>query len=526
MENEEAKHSGVISTVSRCTGAGLGKVAKVGGTVKTLLTRPVDDFEVALDENEQDEATSQRPALEQESEKTIPKADKLVGKITSLEAELDETRNLLAEAKSNAEKMQSEFASQLNTLQAEKESLIFDLEQATKEINESKSTEATLRARVAALELELDAAKGKSEKPTDPLIHAKPLLSDTSVTQIEQNPDISETITAPQNDAKAEKVIDIDEQLSQPLVNEPDISVSEEVENIEAEKAEKEFATVQTEQEVDSSTETTAAQSDENVHIETEAHEFGPVTSEISSSVPADVTIEEADAADFNAVTEKIIFIKALSDMTSQNKTTRIDAVRTMAGIRHELSVRALIAQMSKEPTAQIRAECIKALANLNMKEGLPAIEQALTEKTALVRLAAVRGLYRLAGEKSVATLVRMLCDEDEDVRRRTTSCIGWLGKEELAVELAPLLDDSSVSVRRTAVEAMGNLGCRKVVSDLINHLSDPEKMVRKAVITALKAITGKKMSGQFPRDKKSLHFLVLRWKQWWEDEQKVFCQK
>jgi len=512
MENEEAKRLGILGVVSKCAGAGIGTIVaaggKVTGTVKNLLTRPVDDFAVDLDESEQAEAASQRPTIEDEIEGTAAKADELVDNVTSLEAELVETRNLLAEAKSDAEKTQSDFASQLATLQTEKESLIFDLEQSTKEVNHLKSTEAALRARVAALESEIDIIKSNAEKPHSPLIHAKPLLSEVDVAQIEQDPDISERITAPQDDSKVEAVID--EQLSKPLVDEPEISVSEDVEEI---KAEEEELPEQDEEGV------VAVQSDGQEQIETEAAESGLVIAETSSLVPADVKVEEVNAADFDSETEKIIFINALSGMSSPDKATRVDAVKVMAGIGHELSVRALIGQMAKEPTAQIRVECIKSLTELNMKEGLPAIQDALSEQEASIRLAAVRGLYRLSGVASARQLIPMLCDENEDVRRRTVSCIGWLGKEELAVELVPLLDDNSVSVRLAVVEAMGNLRSRQVVAGLINHLNDPEKIVSKAIISTLEKITGKKMSRFFPRDENKFQILISRWRQWCEDK-------
>jgi len=528
MGNEEAKRLGVLGTASKYAGAGLGTVAKVTTGVKNLLTRPVDDL--ALITDEQDEATPQTSALEPEIENSVPREDELVSKVAALESDLTEVRSQLAEAQNQIEDMQSQFASQLSELQTEKDSLIFDLEQATKEVNESKSTEATLRARVAALELELDAAKGKSEKPHSPLIHAKPLLSEVDTAQIERDTDIFEKIIAPKNDVKVEE--EIEESQPESVAVESDIPASEESEGIETRQPDlpgqqhKKPVIEQTEQEIELSMETTPVQPDEQEQVETEAQEFEPVIAETSSSVPADVTIEEVNAADFNSATEKIIFIKALSDIASQDKATRADAVKVMAGIRHELSARALVGQMAKEPAAQIRAECIKALAELNMKEGLPAIENALSEQEVWVRLAAVRGLYRLGGLTSVPKFIRMLCDENEDVRRRTATCIGWLGKEELAIELVPLLDDSSVSVRLAVVEAMGNLRSRHVVAALIEHLSDTEKIIRKAVISALKTITGKKMNGSFPRDEKSLQILIIRWRQWWQDDQKVLWHK
>ena len=225
------------------------------------------------------------------------------------------------------------------------------------------------------------------------------------------------------------------------------------------------------------------------------------------------------EAADLPSASEKVIFTKALSDITSEDAAVRTDAVKVIAGIRHQLSVRTLAAQMAHEPSVQVRQECVKALMTLEMPEGSAAVQRALTDKEAPVRLAAVWGLYRLAGTESAAALIRMLSDGDEDVRRRAVTCIGWLGQEELAVELLPLLDNSSVSVRRAAVEAMANLRCRQVVWPLIEHLNNPAESVRKAVFSALKTITGKKMSGPFPKNAKSLERLTARWQEWWKQQ-------
>ncbi|MHC4790985.1 MAG: HEAT repeat domain-containing protein [Planctomycetota bacterium] len=233
----------------------------------------------------------------------------------------------------------------------------------------------------------------------------------------------------------------------------------------------------------------------------------------------AAVTDEEAQAAVFPNATDKIIFTRALSDIASQDATVRADGAKTMACVRHELSVKALVAQMGSESSAQVRQECIKALATLEMKEALPAVERALTDEADSVRLAAVWGLYHLAGTKSAPALIGMLADKNEEVRRRATTCIGWLGQEELAVELLPLLDDNSVSVRRAAVEAMGSLRSRQVVSSLIEQLNDPVESIRKVVFSALEKITGKKMSKSFPKNEEGFEHLTARWREWWKEE-------
>lgn len=237
------------------------------------------------------------------------------------------------------------------------------------------------------------------------------------------------------------------------------------------------------------------------------------------ASRSSNVVLDEVPSSGFTSEAERIIFKKALSDIVSRDVAIRVDAAKTLAGIRHPLSVRTLACQMTREPSPQVRQECIRALATLGMKKGLPVIAHALTDSAASVRLAAVWGLYCLAKEDSSAVLLSMFSDEAEDVRRRAATCIGWLGQGELAVKLLPLLDDSSPSVRRAAVEAMGNLRSRQVVWSLIEHLNDPDKAIRKAILNALQQIAGKKMSQSFPKDEKSLHGVTARWREWWKEE-------
>ena len=224
-------------------------------------------------------------------------------------------------------------------------------------------------------------------------------------------------------------------------------------------------------------------------------------------------------AAVFPNAADKIIFTRALSDFASQDATVRADAAKTMACVRNELSVKALVTQMSCESSALVRQECIKALGTLEMGEALPTVERALVDEAGSVRLAAVWGLYHLAGTKSAPALLRMFTDKNEEVRRRAATCIGWLGNEELAVKLLPLLDDNSISVRRAAVETMGNLRSRQVVSSLIEQLNDPVESIRKVVFISLEKITGKKMSKSLPKDEEGFEQLIARWQEWWKEE-------
>jgi hypothetical protein len=283
-------------------------------------------------------------------------------------------------------------------------------------------------------------------------------------------------------------------------------------------RKEKKAKAVSIEEEIEPVMEPTVARSDDELNVKTEEQpSHGAVDAEMPGLVA--VTDEEAQAGVFLNATDKIIFTRALSDFASQDATVRADAAQTMACIPHELSVKALVAQMACESSAQVRQECIKSLGALEMEEALPTVERALADEAGSVRLAAVWGLYHLAGTKSAPALIRMFTDKNEEVRRRAATCIGWLDQEELAVKLLPLLDDNSVSVRRAAVETMGNLRSRQVVSSLIEQLNDPIESNRKVVFIALEKITGKKMSKSLPKDEEGFEQLIARWQEWWKEE-------
>jgi HEAT repeat protein len=253
--------------------------------------------------------------------------------------------------------------------------------------------------------------------------------------------------------------------------------------------------------------------------IESAEEHSPPGVSTVQRPIPSAVTNEQVQAAVFDRAADRILFAKAVSDIGSHDTAVRMDAVRTMAGIRHELSVKALHAQVASDMSVHVRQECIKALTALEMKEGLFALEQALADRTGSVRLTAVWGMYRLGGAASAPALLRMLSDNSEGVRQRAVTCIGWLGREELSGQLAPLLNDSRASVRRAASEAMGLLGNRRVVLSLIEHLRDPDEAVRKSILGAIEKITGEKIGEVFPQDEADMDLLMARWHQRWREE-------
>ena len=489
--NEEL--SGITVSMSRGAGTCVGMVAAVGkkitgvvtGGVKAvghLLTRPVDTPElIAAKQTEPmsegfDIEGREARAEQEESAKSLSSA---------LESDLAEAQRELKKAQSNAEKAHSKLASKLGDVKAEKESLISDLEQVRKQANEASVRQAELKTRVAALESDLTAAQRRLEMP-----HKK----------------------------EGEGV------KSQPP---SEMSLAQREQEAELPKPVEEVVVGAGEEKIGSSTETVVPHFDKEVSVKSK-EQPSQAASEIEMPSPPAVTDEprpsegldeQVQAAVFDKATDKILFAKAVSDIVNQDVIVRLDAVKTMAGIGHELSVKALVAQVASDPSTQVRQECIKALTALEMKEALPAVERALTDEAGSVRLVAVWGLYHLAGTESVPALIRMFTDKNEEVRRRAATCIGWLGKGRFAADLTILLDDDSVLVRRAAAEAMGNLNNRQVVLPMIEHLKDPDEATRKAVLCAIEKITGKKIGKSFPGNEADIDRLIARWRQWWEED-------
>lgn len=210
---------------------------------------------------------------------------------------------------------------------------------------------------------------------------------------------------------------------------------------------------------------------------------------EVAMSARPEVTPEDIAAAAFGSAVNRKLFAGALSGLRSDDADSRALAAKTMGCIRHELSCKALVAQLAREASVGVRAECVNALTKLEDKEGLPAVENALDDAKAAVRLAAVRGVYRLAGREGVDLLVRMLHDASEDVRRRAATCLGWLGHKPAAAKLLPLLADPHAFVRGATVDALGNLGSSRAVHEISELLNDPAESVRKRAHLALQTI-------------------------------------
>ncbi|MHC4739452.1 MAG: HEAT repeat domain-containing protein [Planctomycetota bacterium] len=379
--------------------------------------------------------------------------------VATVESDLTTIRHKLEKVLKEAEQMHSQLASQLHALQAEKESLLSRLEQARSEANEARVRENAVRKRVTAAESELAAARLEMERADRPVKHVNP---------------------SPASDVSAART---------------------KKKTVLSEGGRKKAAAVPAQEKVEPLTEAIVAKGDRQGNVKIEQQQSQPLINEKKASNPTDVTTEQVQTAIFPNTTDRIIFTKALSDITSQDKATRIDAARAMAGVRHNLSVRALTAQIEREPSAQVRQQCIKALTSLEMKEGLNAVKHSLADTAASVRLAAVWALYCLAGEDSATALTGIFSDEDEEVRRRAVTCIGWLGQ------------------KQPTVKKMNYLRSRQVVSALIERLNDPAESIRHAALDALEATTGRKFGELSPANRNSHQCLIEQWRKWWKEE-------
>ena len=430
--------------------------------------------------------------------------------VTALESDLAVVRNQLQETQNRVDQLRSG----LKALDAEKQSLVCELEGLQGHTNDQTAEEDVVSGRVALLESDLAVARGELEKARGQDAEAQEQLTsrlkaiqaknESLICDLAKAGDeVNDTrVQAKQASGRA-SMLDSDLSADQYRLSESvQEEVAETIENSVEPLIEK------------------AAEADEQTRASSDSQESGDLPARAQLPGSPEVTKEEIEAADFSSPADKIILSSTLPNLVdNQDEGIRVYAAKTISGIRHQLSVRVLIAQLAREPSVKVRQECIKALGAVGMKEGQDAVEHALGNEIVEIRLAAVRALYNLAGIEAAPALLAMFSDEDELVRRRAATYIGWLGEDEYAVELLALLNDSSVMVRRAAVESMANLRCREVVSGLIDHLNDPDKTVGKAIADTLTIITGEKMSLPFPENHASLQRLITRWRQLWQEQ-------
>jgi chromosome segregation ATPase len=461
-----------------------------------------------------------------EADKKKNRSNDKAGKVAALEAELSATQLKLTETQNHAEKFESQLTSQIKQLQAEKDSLISNLEKSNKKGGKMMTQQDDAEARIAALQSDFDATRRELEELSSQAESAQAeLTSEIEKLQSEKNSLISGLQEAQsraceadaREDALKARIVALESEVAGLRDELNGARESDSGDNATELEELKDFSDAQEEvkemaaallgvEKVKSSmdaveldgyqmNETDQAEP-EGVSIENvEEPELGPhagVESVVYSVRMEEVTAEDVKSADFKNGAEGIIFKKAFSDLNNKDAVVRADAATEIGGIHNELSLRLLVTHIAGEPEAYVRQECVKALTELGSMDGLSTIENALSDGSASVRLAAVWGMYRLAGRESIPVLTRMLSDKDASVRRRAVTCIGWLDRD---------------------IGSSGNYSTHKVISALVQCLEDPA--VTSAALDALQTITGKKMTST----RTSPERLVKRWQKWWKAE-------
>jgi len=557
MTNNRPKGFGIIGTASRQVGAFAGKATATGRSIVrlgtgavtaagNLLRRPIEAPVTAASEHPAARHENRVLSTEQPGQTTS-----LIATVGAMKSDLSDARRELTEARSDLEKRQIELASQIQALQKEKGLLLAELEGIRREPAETRPARGSVAlggseqiregrdTQVAVLEANLNIAQQELTKARS---EAKSVQTEFQ-SEIALLQEEKESLASELNEARHEFEQARDrEDAIKARVNAMESSIAALRSELEEKARGREFATSETTSEGEdllTEQEAEVSESPQRQHqleylsdkgtappvepVPAQAREEKGRKARASHKRIAEkatvLTPEEAEKAIFAGAAEKVVFTRALVDIADRHAAARCDAAKAIGAIRHELSARVLTAQLQRDPSPEVRQECVKALTTLGMAEGYSAVERALSDDAAVVRLAAIWGVYRLSGTKGMSALKNMLSDPDEGVRRRAAACIGWLGKEELAPVLLPLLNDSSPAVRRTVVEAMSNLRSRRAVSALIERLNDPNRSVATAALQAIETITGNSMSKSFPAKEKSRQLLAIRWKEWWKEQ-------
>ena len=343
--------SRIMISMSSCAGACVGTVGvagkKITGAVTSgvkavghLFNRPVESLEPIAKEKKN--PVFDGFDLQPNQQHTEQEENSVRFLISSLESDLADARGQLKEMQSKADQTHYLIASKLSDFKLEKEALLTELEQTRSQAKKAPLLDSQVKTQADGVEIlktDLTDAeirnfkKSTEEKPT---VKPHPLS------------EMSSAQTRP--DAELLKPVD-------------------------------EFVVGTDGAKIESSTENPVAFPPEKTNLKIQDQ-----NTEARMLKSCAVTVEQVQMAVFDKVTDKVLLAKAVSDIASSEAVVRAEAVKTMAGIDHELSIKALIAQARSDTYAQVRQECIKSLTALNMPDGIPAIEKALTDDIASVR--------------------------------------------------------------------------------------------------------------------------------------------
>jgi len=151
MENDRSEISSFVGTASEQAGRVVGHIA--------AFSRKITGFGAGMAS-----AGKGVLGLAEDDIKHVPKKASDNTKAVASSSDVRAAQKKLAEVQKQSQEKESQLESQLQAMQKKNNSLISELEQAVSQAKETSACEGAARARVAALELELDAAGRQLEE--------------------------------------------------------------------------------------------------------------------------------------------------------------------------------------------------------------------------------------------------------------------------------------------------------------------------------------------------------------------------
>lgn len=189
--------------------------------------------------------------------------------------------------------------------------------------------------------------------------------------------------------------------------------------------------------------------------------------------------------------------VGALNDVLALGgPSARLEAARVLVD-GGDAGVVDLLARLSRDEWAAIRAEAVRGLGILGGGRHREVLERALDDPSASVRLAAARALVMVGTPESVPVMLRGLRrGAGLQIKVVLAAGLGGLRDSRATVPLVRLLGDQSAAVRIASARALGRIGGETASESLVYLLDDPVAEVRVAAARGLADTEDSRMVG------------------------------
>lgn len=177
---------------------------------------------------------------------------------------------------------------------------------------------------------------------------------------------------------------------------------------------------------------------------------------------------------------------RLLEGLSSTEWQRREGSARALGNLQVKEAVEPLLNAL-KDEIPSVRQEAARALGLIGDPRAVKPLLQALQDEEVSVRAAAVEALGEFDDPEIVEPLIQALGDKDKKIRAAAAYALGKIGTPEAIGPLSRALKDEDDAVRAEAAEALGKIEVPESVEPLIQALYDEDSLVR---ITALKSLT------------------------------------